>query len=69
MSQALTAASGTRRIAACSSVQSKAAAQLATCAWVSKGEPLCLIDDSGTGKSHLLIGLGVAAAMAGHRVK
>ena len=39
------------------------------CAWVANGEPLCLIDDSGTGKSHLLIGLGAAAAMAGHRVK
>lgn len=36
---------------------------------VTKGEPLCLIGDSGTGKSHLLIGLGAAAAMAGHRVK
>ena len=34
-----------------------------------KGEPLCLIGDSDTGKSHLLIGLGAAAAMAGHRVK
>jgi DNA replication protein DnaC len=28
-----------------------------------------LIGDSGTGKSHLLIGLGTAAAMAGHRVR
>ncbi len=43
-------------------------AQLAS-AWVTKGDPLCLIGDSGTGKSHLLIGLGAAAAMAGHRVK
>jgi DNA replication protein DnaC len=42
---------------------------LATCAWVRNGEPLCLIGDSGTGKSHLLIGLGTAAAMAGHRVR
>jgi DNA replication protein DnaC len=41
---------------------------LATCDWVKKGEPLCLIGDSGTGKSHLLIGLGTAAAMAGCRV-
>ncbi len=38
-----------------------------TCGWVSKGEPLCLIGDSGTGKSHLLIGLGATAAMAAHR--
>ncbi|MEU6375464.1 IS21-like element helper ATPase IstB [Streptomyces sp. NPDC046909] len=42
---------------------------LATCEWVKKGEPLCLIGDSGTGKSHLLIGLGTAAAMAGFRVR
>jgi DNA replication protein DnaC len=42
---------------------------LASCAWVRAGEPMCLIGDSGTGKSHLLIGLGAAAAMAGHRVR
>ncbi|MGK5680174.1 IS21-like element helper ATPase IstB [Actinoplanes sp. URMC 104] len=42
---------------------------LASCAWVRNGEPLCAIGDSGTGKSHLLIGLGAAAAMAGHRVR
>ncbi|GAA4977231.1 hypothetical protein GCM10023257_13060 [Streptomyces hyderabadensis] len=42
---------------------------LATCEWVRKGQPLCLIGDSGTGKSHLLIGLGAAAAMAGYRVR
>ena len=34
--------------------------QLATCAWVKAGHPLCLIGDSGTGKSHLLIALGTA---------
>src|SRR5690625_7434850 len=33
------------------------------------GQPLCLIGDSGTGKSHLLIALGTEAAMAGYRVK
>lgn len=37
--------------------------------WVHKGQPLCLIGDSGTGKSHLLIALGTEAAMAGYRVK
>lgn len=42
---------------------------LATCEWVKKGQPLCLIGDSGTGKSHLLISLGTEAAMAGFRVK
>jgi DNA replication protein DnaC len=44
-------------------------ATLETCEWVRKGAPLCLIGDSGTGKSHLLIGLGTAAAMAGLRVR
>jgi len=43
--------------------------QLATCAWVKAGHPVCLIGDSGTGKSHLLIGLGIAAAQAGYRVR
>jgi DNA replication protein DnaC len=33
------------------------------------GQPLCLIDDSRTGKSHLLISLGIVAAEAGHRVR
>jgi len=42
---------------------------LATSRWVQSGQPLCLIGDSGTGKSHLLIGLGAAAAEAGYRVK
>lgn len=42
---------------------------LATCQWVEKGFPLCLIGDSGTGKSHLLISLGTEAAMKGFRVK
>lgn len=42
---------------------------LATCEWIAKGHPLCLIGDSGTGKSHLLIALGTAAAMAGYRVR
>jgi DNA replication protein DnaC len=43
--------------------------QLATCAWVKAGNPLCLIGDSGTGKTHLLIALGTLAAEAGHRVR
>lgn len=42
---------------------------LATCDWITKGYPLCLIGDSGNGKSHLLIGLGTAAVMAGYRVR
>lgn len=43
--------------------------QLATGGWVGAGQPLCLIGDSGTGKTHLLIGLGTAAAEAGYRVR
>ena len=42
---------------------------LAGCGWVTHGQSLCLIGDSGTGKSHLLIGLGTAAAQAGHKVR
>ena len=42
---------------------------LATCDWVTKGQPLCLIGDSGTGKTHLLISLGTVAAEKGFRVK
>ncbi len=37
-------------------------------AWVTAGQPLCLIGDSGTGKSHLLIGIGTAIAEAGLKV-
>jgi DNA replication protein DnaC len=42
---------------------------LARCGWVAAGQPLCLVGDSGTGKSHLLIGLGTAAAEQGYRVR
>src|SRR4051812_19100513 len=42
---------------------------LANAGWVRSGHPLCLIGDSGTGKSHLLIALGTCAADAGYRVK
>jgi DNA replication protein DnaC len=42
---------------------------LASCEWIRRGQPLCLIGDSGTGKSHLLIALGAEAAMAGFRVR
>ena len=43
--------------------------QLASCAWVVAGEPVVLLGDSGTGKTHLLIGLGTAAAEHGLRVR
>lgn len=42
---------------------------LATGDWVRRGQLLCLIGDSGTGKLHLLIGFGTAAAEKGFRVK
>jgi DNA replication protein DnaC len=44
-------------------------ATLAGGVWITKGESLCLIGDSGTGKSHLLIGLGTEAARTGRRVR
>ncbi len=43
--------------------------QLAGGAWIDAGEPLVLLGDSGTGKTHLLIGLGTAAAEQGRRVR
>jgi DNA replication protein DnaC len=44
-------------------------ATLAAGAFIDAGNPLCLIGDSGTGKSHLLIGTGIAACEAGRRVR
>jgi DNA replication protein DnaC len=44
-------------------------AHLATGAYMTAGEPIVLLDDSGTGKSHLLIGLGVAACEQGRSVR
>jgi DNA replication protein DnaC len=38
-------------------------------AWVAAGQPLCLAGDSGTGKSHLLIGTGTVIAEAGLKVR
>jgi DNA replication protein DnaC len=42
---------------------------LASCGWIRNREPLCLIGDPGTGKSHLLIGPGTIAAQQGYRVR
>jgi DNA replication protein DnaC len=44
-------------------------ATLATGAWIDTGRPLVLLGDSGTGKTHLLIGLGLAACEQGRRVR
>ena len=37
--------------------------------WITAQENLCLVGPAGTGKSHLLVALGVAAVAAGHRVR
>ena len=37
--------------------------------WIASGQPVVLLGDSGTGKSHLLIGLGMAACQRGLRVR
>ncbi len=37
--------------------------------WIAQREPVVLLGDSGTGKSHLLIGLGMAACQRGLRVR
>ena len=42
---------------------------LASCSFLDAGEPLVLLGDSGTGKSHLLIGVGMAACEQGRRVR
>jgi DNA replication protein DnaC len=42
---------------------------LSSLEWIDAGENLCLVGPAGTGKSHLLVALGVAAVQAGHRVR
>lgn len=42
---------------------------LASLEWIAAAENLCLVGPAGTGKSHLLIGLGHAAVSAGYRVR
>jgi len=44
-------------------------AHLATGAYMTAGEPIVLLGDSGTGKSHLLIGLGLTACEQGRSVR
>jgi DNA replication protein DnaC len=50
-------------------VSAEQVATLCHPAWVTAGQPLVLIGDSGTGKSHLLIGIGTAIAEAGLKVR
>lgn len=42
---------------------------LSSLEWIRAAENLCLIGPAGTGKSHLLVALGVAAVEAGHKVR
>ena len=42
---------------------------LASLEWIRGAENTCLIGPAGTGKSHVLVALGVAAVQAGHRVR
>jgi DNA replication protein DnaC len=51
------------------SIQAAQLAALAAGAWIDAGEPVVLLGDSGTGKTHLLIGLGLAACEQGRRVR
>ena len=43
--------------------------RLASGTYLDNGEPVVLLGDSGTGKTHLLIGLGLAACEQGRRVR
>src|SRR5258706_568795 len=40
---------------------------LATLEWITARENLCLVGPPGTGKSHVLVALGIAAVHAGHK--
>ncbi|MEN3270222.1 IS21-like element helper ATPase IstB [Pseudonocardia sp.] len=54
---------------AVSSVNKPTFDYLASLEWITARENLCLVGPAGTGKSHLLVALGVAAVHAGHRVR
>jgi DNA replication protein DnaC len=56
-------------LSAAPSIPPATLAALATLGWVAAGEPVVLLGDPGTGKSHLLIGLGIAACERGLRVR
>jgi DNA replication protein DnaC len=42
---------------------------LASLEWITGRENVCLVGPAGTGKSHVLVALGVAAVNVGHRVR
>jgi DNA replication protein DnaC len=54
---------------AASSIPAATFNYLASLEWVRGQENLCLIGPAGTGKSHMLVALGIAAVEAGHRVR
>jgi DNA replication protein DnaC len=56
-------------LSAAPSVNAATISTLASCAYLQTGDPVVLLGDSGTGKSHLLIGLGMAACEQGRRVR
>jgi DNA replication protein DnaC len=56
-------------LAAAPTIPPAVLAALASLAWVAAGEPVVLLGDPGTGKTHVLIGLGIAACEQGLRVR
>src|SRR4051812_42269447 len=54
---------------ASSSIQAKVFNYLSSLEWIRTQQNLATIGPAGTGKSHTLIGLGVAAIHAGHKVR
>ena len=56
-------------VSASPTVNAATVAALASGAYLDKGEPVVLLGNSGTGKSHLLIGLGLAACEQGRSVR
>jgi len=54
---------------AVSSINKATLDYLTSLEWITAHENLCLVGPAGTGKSHLLVALGVAAVHAGHRVR
>jgi DNA replication protein DnaC len=56
-------------LSATPTIEGATLAALAAGSWIEAGEPVVLLGDSGTGKTHLLIGLGIAACEQGRRVR
>jgi DNA replication protein DnaC len=56
-------------VSAAPTIQPAQLAALASGTYLDAGQPVVLLGDSGTGKTHLLIGLGLAACEQGRRVR